>query len=408
MNVPRRMLFVDDEPMVLQGLQRSLRHLRRHWDMAFVTSGAEALALMELRPFDVVISDMRMPGMSGAALLNEVMKRHPGTLRLILSGYSDKDLILKCVGSTHQFLCKPCQPGLLEAALLRASALGQTLDNARLKQLVSQMSHVPSLPSAYAEITTILQDERADLGDVARVVERDLGMTAEILKLVNSAFFGLRREIVSVAEAVRFLGLDTIKSLVLSLHAFAQFNGAAHGRFSLDALWAHSLATAIQARRLVEAEAADLKLRDEAFVAGLLHDIGKVVLASNFTEQYDAIELSTPAEAGGLVEVERAAFGTDHAGVGGYLLGLWGLPVTVVEAIALHHEPRRATTRDFSPLAAVHLADLIEHGRASEADQLYLHELGWAKKWEEWRSLRVSHPESFPGTPAGAGRAPHL
>src|SRR6202012_4878179 len=128
-NMKKRILFVDDEEFALRGLDRLLRSMREEWEMEFVNSGDKALARMTETPFDVVVSDMRMPGMNGAELLNEVMKRHPKTVRLILSGFADRDLILKCVGSTHQYLAKPCDGHELKMAVMRASALEESLES---------------------------------------------------------------------------------------------------------------------------------------------------------------------------------------------------------------------------------------------------------------------------------------
>jgi len=395
MSTKKRILFVDDEPLVLQGLQRMLRHLRTEWEMAFVDSGPKALALMEQTPFDVIVSDMRMPGMNGAELLNEVMKRHPKTVRFILSGHADKELILKCVGTTHQYLSKPCEPEALKAAILRAAALGASLDSERLKQLVARLERLPSIPSVYTEIVEKLQQPDVALEEIGAVIAKDIGMTANILKLVNSAFFGLRRQIVDPTEAVTYLGVETVKALVLSIHAFEQFKDVAIEGFSLSSLWQHSLETAGLARAIAGAEQAEGKLRDESFVAGMLHDAGKVVLAANFTAQYaEAMRLARAGKTE-LMATEEQLFGANHADVGGYLLGLWGLPVPVVEAITLHHNPARSLNKEFTPLTAVHVANALVRARAPEAAELpgsqvdahYLTELGLAGRLEAWKAL---------------------
>jgi DNA-binding NarL/FixJ family response regulator len=215
----KRILFADDEALVLEGLQRMLRNMRPEWDMVFVAGGAKALELMEQSPFDVVVSDMRMPGMNGAVLLGEVMKRFPRTIRLILSGHADQELILKCVGSTHQYLTKPCEPDALRAAVRRATELENSLQDQNLRQLISQMDRLPSIPSLYIEIVELLRDPDVGIQEVAEIIAKDMGMTAKILKLVNSSFFGLHRRLSSAAEAASYLGLDTIKSLVLSINA---------------------------------------------------------------------------------------------------------------------------------------------------------------------------------------------
>jgi len=387
----KRILFVDDEPLVLDALRRVLRPLNAEWDMAFVESGQKALELMDQLPFDVIIADMRMPGMNGAELLAEVWKRSPRTVRLILSGHADPDLIMECVGTAHQYLSKPCQTKDLKAAISRASDLEQSLKDESLRRLVSQLDSVPSIPSLYSEIVEKLQDPLVGADEIGEIVLKDLAMTAKILKLVNSAFFGLGREISNPADAVTYLGMDTIKCLVLSIHAFSQFNNAKLGAFSIDALWTHSQRTAGAAREIAHLEDAGPKVMDEAFVAGLLHDIGKLVLASNFSTEYDQIIAAAGERTPALLDAEQSAFGADHAEIGGYLLGLWGLPVPVVEAIALHHHPGKGPSLAFGPLTAVHAANgllNLERGTLmdEELDLKYFAALGLEARLDVWRS----------------------
>jgi HD-like signal output (HDOD) protein len=394
----RRILFVDDEPFVLAGLRRTLHGMRKEWDMVFVESGAEALKLMEDNEVDVVVSDMRMPGMNGAALLNEVMKRFPRTVRLILSGHADQDLILKCVGSTHQYLSKPCDPDALRATVSRAIGLDASLNNERLQRLVAQMDHLPSIPSLYMQIVEKINDPLASVPAVGSIVAQDIGMTAKILKLVNSSFFALRREISSPTQAVAYLGLDTVKSLVLSINAFSQFETRQLGDFSLSALWDHSVRTAAAAKHIAQLEGVGQKIADEAFVSGLLHDSGKAALAFNFPEEYGrALRVAAEQSIDPLV-AERHAFEASHADVGGYLLGLWGLPVPVVEAIALHHQPALAMDKTFTPLTAVHVANALGHANEGAewppaVDRQYLAELGLVDRLEVWRREVASNQE---------------
>ena len=397
----KRILFVDDESFILQGLQRMLRPMRAEWQMEFVQSGARALEMMEKAPFDVVVSDMRMPGMNGAELLAEVMKRFPKTVRLVLSGHADRDLILKCIGSTHQYLSKPCDPEELKSTILRASDLEQSLRDQNLRQLISRMDRLPSIPALYTQIVDTLQDPAVGVDEIGDIVARDPAMTAKILKLVNSAFFGLGRQISNPAEAVSYLGIDTIKSLVLSIHAFSQFSSGKSDGFSIDALWVHSQQTAGLAKEIIRLEDLEQKVMDEAFVAGLLHDIGKLVLASNFCVQYEQVLHAGLPGSLALLTAEENTFGANHAEIGGYLLGLWGLPVPVVEAIALHHQPGKCTQPRLSPLTAVHAATaLVNFHRSQDAttlnaelDPQYLDRLGLAGHLERWREIAATNLE---------------
>ncbi|HMJ92278.1 MAG TPA: response regulator [Candidatus Acidoferrum sp.] len=385
-----RIMFVDDEALVLQGLQRTLRPMRNEWDMEFLSDGAAALARLSETPFDVVVSDMMMPGMNGAELLNQVMLRHPKTVRLILSGHADRELILKCVGSTHQYLSKPCEVAALKTTITRALSLEGSLQNERVTALVSQLDKLPSLPSVYAEMMLCLQSPNCSMESLGEIVAKDIAMTAKILKLVNSAFFGLGRQISNPAEAVSYLGTELVKSLVLSVHVFSQFESARIKGFSPEALWAHSMRTGGAAKAIAKAERASPNVVNEAFVAGMLHDSGKLVLAMNFPDQYArALELAE-ANQGSLLGAEREVFGCSHPEVGGYLLGLWGLPVPVVEAIALHHSPARSEPI-FSALTITHVANALVHqldGDVTEPalDLNYLGNLGMSERiavWEE-------------------------
>jgi len=388
-----RILFVDDDELALRGLERLLRSMRSEWDMEFVDSGAKALERMAEASFDVVVSDMRMPKMNGAELLNEVMKRHPKTVRLILSGYADRELILKCVGSTHQYLAKPCEGKALKMTVLRATQLESSLESDTLRKLVTRCDVLPSVPAVYSEIIEALQDLECDTETIGSIIVKDAAMTAKILKLVNSAFFGLGRQIASPSEAVGYLGTDTIKSLILFANTFSQELPVKLDGLSMDSLWSHSLQVANAAKLVASIEGAARDLVDESYVAGLLHDVGKLVLAANLGREYEqALEIARLRNVP-LRAAEREVFGADHADIGGYLLGLWGLPVPVIEAIAFHHRPAAAVQKEFAPLTAVHAANwLASAGHPAvpgipggELDMGYLAQLGFQGRVGEWR-----------------------
>ena len=230
-------LFVDDEPLVLQGLQRMLRPERDRWDMHFAASAEEALRLMAESPFDAVVSDLRMPGMDGAEFLACVMERSPQTVRIVLSGEMDRGLIFKTVQCAHQYLAKPCQPDALKSALERALALRRMMGDRRLKSLLPQLSSLPSLPALYFEILSEIQAPNASFKRVGELIARDVSLSAKMLQIVNSAFFGLPRRIADIAEAVSLLGFDTVKGLVLSVKVFSQFEAVSYTHLTLPTIY---------------------------------------------------------------------------------------------------------------------------------------------------------------------------
>lgn len=369
MTAPSRLnvLFVDDDPLILQGLQRMLRPMRNEWTMTFVESGTRALEVMATDGFQVVVSDMRMPGMNGAQLLTEIKNRYPKTVRLILSGHADKDLILQCVGTAHQFLVKPCDPETIRSAISRASAFNASVKSDVIKKLVAEMDRIPSVPAVYSEMVEKLKREDVSIDEIGSVITKDLAITAKLLKLVNSAFFGLCRQVSSPSEAAAYLGIDTMKALVLGVNAFESFGGAKVPGFTMEKVWSHSLEVAGAARRIIEESNAPRIYLDESFVAGMLHDIGKVVLAINLPEQYQQVLARVKAEQKALYEVEEETFGANHADVAGYFLNLWGLPTRVVEAITFHHDPELSAATALNPVIAVHLANAVIHAKSEKA-----------------------------------------
>jgi HD-like signal output (HDOD) protein/CheY-like chemotaxis protein len=391
----KRILFVDDEPLMSDLFRLMFEGMKSDWDLYFAHSGPEALALLEKTPCEVVVSDMRMPGMNGAQLLNEVMRRHPKTARIILSGYAERETVAKCVGAVHQFLQKPSDVLSLKSTLAHVCALDMLLRDEKLKALVAQMGVLPSLPSLYFRVMEELQSPDASAERIGEIVGMDPAMTAKLLQLVNSAFFGISRRIANPTEAVQFLGVGTVRSLALTIHAFACFDQAKLAEFSFERIWNHSVTAGVFAKRMSQIEGLETETSDEALIAGLLHDVGKLMLISNQPDEYRVVIKLAGEKRLRICEAELMTFGATHAEIGAYLLGLWGLPVPVVEAVALHHHPARGPSGQFSPLTAVHVADFLEHERSGgthgEAQALldteYLARLGLTDRLERWRKV---------------------
>jgi HD-like signal output (HDOD) protein len=359
----KRILFVDDEPKVLQGLQRMLRHHRGIWEMEFAEGGQPALRLLEEKPFDVVVSDMMMPGMDGAQLLTEVMGRFPQTVRIVLSGHSNQEANLRLVGPAHQYLSKPCDPEHLTETVRRACALRDLLADAQLKRLVSQLKSLPSLPDIYVKVMNEMQKDEPSLARIGELISFDIAMSVKILQLVNSAFFGLPREVNSPAEAVVYLGVETVKALVLSVKLFSQFENQHPSLFSVASLWEHSHQVALVSRMIATEEKLSRQMINQAFIAGLLHDIGRLVLVAGMPKQYEQIVQLAKEQQISLWEAEKAVLGATHAEVGAYLLGLWGLPNPVVEAVALHHRPAFGENQELQLPTIIHVANALVHER---------------------------------------------
>ncbi len=379
----KKILFVDDEPNLLDGLQRMLRGMRKEWQMAFAPGAREALEILGNDSFDVIVTDMRMPGMDGCRLLNEVKERFPNIVRIILSGYSDKEEVLKSIGPVHQYLSKPCDAQILKSTIACACSMQDLLKNDSLIKIVSRLETLPSLPALYAEVIEAVSSPDGSLARVGEIISKDLGMSAKILQLVNSSFFGLPTHVSSPARAAAMLGLETVKALVLGVKIFSQFSMPDLEGYSIASLWNHSVATSCLAKNIAE----NLKLKqteiNDSFLAGLLHDTGKLILLDRLPAACEEIAKVAISSGCPLFEAEQKVLGATHAQVGAYLLGIWGFPRSIVNGIAFHHCPGKCCDDDVSILTAVHLANGFEHKNSSDSvnkalnfDLDYLSKLG--------------------------------
>lgn len=395
---PPRILFVDDDPNILNGIRRMLHRKRTEWDMQYASSGVDALALIDESPVDVIVSDMRMPGMDGAELLNRIAESHPDTIRMILSGHSEKEAILRAIPVTHQYISKPCDTKTLEYQLNRAICLRKRIHHKLVRQTVAQINRLPSLPDLYQRICDIANSEESSIKDAVDVILQDAAMSAKVLQLVNSSYFGIAREVSSIPQAISLLGMETLKSLVLSIGIFDNHNVIKLQDISLQKLMSHSVACGTLAKQIVHFETKDTKLSEQAFMAGLLHDLGLLLLAVEIPDLVEnALEISR-ADMICLAEAELISEGFSHADVSGYLLGLWKLPMTVVEAVTYHHSPEMLKSKDCIVARAVYAANiLVQEQSPGESgnpvipkfDSDLVDELELQDKIEQWRQFSL-------------------
>jgi putative nucleotidyltransferase with HDIG domain len=390
----KRILFVDDEPKILEALQRMLRPQRSEWEMAFAPGGEAALAMLEAETFDVIVSDMRMPGIDGAALLDAVREKYPGMLRVILSGYTELEASFRAVPVAHQFLLKPCDPDALRLAIERATSLIQALNSKMLTGLVGSLQDLPSVPRAFAELRDALADPETSIDRLVQIVEKDVAITAKVLQLVNSAFFGVTREVSDIRTAVSYLGISILQNLVLSLEAFRCFQPKkAIPGFSLDQFHDHAQLTA----RIAGAAPGKGKANGMAVGAALLHDIGKLVIAERAPEHLARAIQGAQQDKRPLYAIEEELIGVSHAEVGAYLLSLWGLPYPLVEAVAHHHHPARVPQEQLDVIPIVYLSNLLAHeqenqtatGSGLAADEInteIVEQGGLTEQLQDWRS----------------------
>jgi putative nucleotidyltransferase with HDIG domain len=356
-----RILVVADDPRELSALRESFETFDTGWETEFLTSEPEALNALEHSPFDVVIAEIRAGSLATTQFLHQVWQQCPKAVRFLTGSAMEPSVMVECAIGAHQFLEKPINPESVKELIARTHSINQLVENPNVKILVSRMRTLPSRPSVSMELMRELRSSNASAQVVGELISKDLAISSKLIQVVNSAYYGWARQVSEPADAVMLLGLEATASLVLSIESFARFDKIKPLYFSIDEVWKHSQKVAHFSKTIAETVSGDPAIIKDSFAAGLLHDIGKLALALNFEEEYrQAIGL---AETKNLTtcQAEIEVFGACHSEAGAYLLSIWGLPVSIIEAVASHHKPAAAMPSPFNAATAVHLAESFEH-----------------------------------------------
>ena len=395
----RRVLFVDADPRVRDALRRSLHACRKQWEVAFADSGQTALRKLAERPFDALFTELDGPGLDGSELLAQVRVRHPTVARLVLSGRALVGEVLATIGPAHQYLSKPCSREELLASLEGACSAQQLMRKEKLSRVVSGLEALPSQSPVLADLMGELARTGCSVRRVGQLVTQDIGLATKVMQLANSAFFGTRKSASDPARAVMTVGLEVVRSLALAQRTFSRFEAAAGRVLSLQALWQHSSNVGSCARFLAGQARLPEQTANEAFAAGLLHDLGKLILATY--RPADVLRVQRRAEQTRTPEwrLEQDYVGASHAELGGHLAGLWGLSDGVTRALTWHHAPWRAPEPRLDALTFVAVANRLDRDRLIRPGSRFADYLtsvgvldrieGWQTAWTERTTMRV-------------------
>ena len=382
-------LFVDPEAKALADLERTLVRQRNRWAMSFAPDASGALEVLAAQPIDVVVSDLGLRTEQGIELLEHISRTHPSTIRILMTHAERAASAGGTVGTSHRLLAKPYRATDIEDAIEQAIRLRVILSSRGLRELTISMDNLPSLPSVYMEIDKVLKSRSACSDKVGEIIARDLGLSARILKLVNSPLLGLRRVVADPARAVAFLGVETVRDLVLSIQVFDALSGAHRAGLDLEEEFSHSTYVARLARQIARDSGLERPEQEQAFLAGLLHDSGQLILAAKLPEVFRRVLQRMETDQISQVAAEEAELGATHAEVGAYLIGLWGMLDRVVESVAFHHRLDDIRGLGVSVPLALYTANAL----LSEAHQAFTENpdprllRGGRKKFASWCSL---------------------
>ncbi|MEZ4221957.1 MAG: HDOD domain-containing protein [Polyangiaceae bacterium] len=374
------------------GTQDTLTHVKKvlaeaggDWKVEGAESADAVLARAASGDVHIALAESNSSSVDAGALFNQLRERHPGVIRLAYSvGVANN----AAPAAAQRVICSRESTEQLVTLLERAALLHGAMNSERLTEIIGALDRLPSVPSTYHELNQAAAKPDTSMQDLAAIVQKDPALSLKVLQMANSARFGVSRRLASIPEAVTYLGINPIKGLVLSAHVFMAFETEAPRGFSLEAFQSYSTKVAGLAQKFV----AKRGLGDAAFAAGLLHDIGKLILAVRHPEA-SAAALQRATETGETVsDVERDVFGVTHAEVGTYLLSTWGLPLELMEVVAFHHTPSVVQKGEREVLAAVHAADLLTGVYACgeperEFDETFLRRTGFDSMIPNWRKL---------------------
>ena len=393
----QRILFVDDEPGILRGLRKSLRSQRDHWQMTFVDNGDAALDFLFENTMDVIVSDMQMPGMDGAELLEKVRKLSPGTRRIILSGHTKEENIIRTVGPAHIYLAKPCTTEDLVDAIDSIFLLDAILPINGLKSFVSGLKKLPSIPSVVRELAIEIEGAEPSIDKIVDIISRDIAMTSQIIRLTNSAFFALPVKANTLNHAIKLLGLNTTRDIALTAGIIGIFRGDETTAKKLEKLSKNCLVINKLARDIAMLGGLEKNICDQAACSGIVSHLGTLLLQTAKPQLYQQAQKMAEAGEKEIYKREKDLFGASHAELGAYLLGLWGFSLPVIEAVAFHHTPSLRPSRKFDATTALHIAQCIAKGESMAAadreglleqlDTQYLKEVGIEKDFPKWLEL---------------------
>jgi HD-like signal output (HDOD) protein/ActR/RegA family two-component response regulator len=383
-------LFVDDEPNILSALRRALRGCRDRWDMTFVEGGPAALALLRERSFDVVVSDMRMPDLDGAALLSEVERLRPGCVRVILSGYGDDSGVLRAAAPTHAFLSKPCDPDRIIALMDRSMALRRYLGDGGPRDAVGAIERLPSPSERYERLIDAFRRETTAADDIARIIGEDMAMSAQVLRMANSAFFSLPTRVGDIFQAVRLLGFEKVRALTMTAHLFSRFIGTPETATLVSRVNTVAMGRAVLTEKVIRDAGGNSDLQARGFSAGMMSPLGKLIALTLFPDLYPGLLRAAAGPA--LAKQERAVLGATNEELAAYLLGLWGAEDEILEAVLHQRHPSTCPYQEPGLLSYLHVAQALgpqvaprEAGAEPPLDEGYLRRVGLWERVETWR-----------------------
>ncbi|MGM0444302.1 MAG: HDOD domain-containing protein [Fibrobacterota bacterium] len=393
-------LFVDDDLQVLHTYRRMFGG-STSWDSYFAADGAEAMEYLDSCAIDIVITDLEMPFIDGVRLLSWVEQHHPDVTRVILSGYTPVSVSPEMFSTAHRFFRKPAAKEAITHFINTTLFLYGSIYQGQARAALNSIHTLPAFPSVLSELDHLFRDGEPAVKHVAALISRDPGLSATILKLVNSDYFPIPHDISSVQQAVALLGLDVIRGLVLVTHLFDSMPQKIIDDFNIAYFMRHSALTSAFCRAIGGCEGWTPAEIEFITSAGLFLDVGELIFALNYSDIFKEIADHIAQYGGEMARMEERNIGMGHGEAGAYVLGLWGLPDDLISLIAVHHRPERIRDNpcpgpgQLTFAAVLHCADLWaceflhgeQPGRCDALNESFISQSGFASRLVQWKDV---------------------
>lgn len=367
-----KIIFVDDEQMILNGIKRVF--FRSKWDVKYANSGAEALDILKTFSADFIVSDMCMPGMNGADLLENVCKLYPSTVRIVLSGDANPELSVRASYVAHQWYNKPYSPDVLKEELENIYSIRNGLPYKEIKRIVGQVTSLPSIPEVYIKIKSVLDDDTITMKDISLIISENVSLTAKILQVANSSFFITGSKVTSIENAITRLGINVICNIVAVTEIYANFQESPSEYY--NEILQRGLKTAKLAASIV-----DKSISEITMLSGLLHNIGELIFCQINPSNMD-IYIKERIIGADNSELESRLFKINSIQIASYLLHLWHFPYDIIEHITLQNTPEKLIKNNFGSAAAVYVSKMIINQLI--VDEFFIKHFNISEQLNQW------------------------
>jgi HD-like signal output (HDOD) protein len=375
-----RVLFVDPEFGGKECVEEGPELSGEYRMFTQVSSAEEALERCLDGSFDVVVAAHRLPGQSGTELLRTLKHVAPAAIRFLMIDEDEVTHFRSLVSDAQQIMLKPLRAAPFNRQLERALALRAVVRDPMILKFLGDADSLPPLPRIFRMICQTLNDPSSSLSKISEVIAEDIVLSSKVLKLANSALFGLQEPAGNIEQAVVRLGLITISSLVFCQEMVDSVAGHKEEEQFAEELNRHSIEVALLATKIAQAWNAPQQLVDQLFFCGIVHDLGKFLFATHAKDAWQRVQQEVDHNIESDVEIERMIFGSSHCELAAYLLAVWGLPDNQVEAILYHHKPSALLGSDSESMLVriLHLAENLceTHLHGAWLDWEYLYDIG--------------------------------